>query len=65
MSSEYICPHCKNLIYDDEALRCLYCGEELNRGFGFMGRIKYPAPKVIIIAIVIVVLLSFIMLVSR
>jgi len=29
--TEYICPHCKNVINDDEALLCLFCGESLGR----------------------------------
>ena len=63
--SEYICPHCKKPVYDDDALLCLYCGESLNRGVGFMGKIKYPNPKAIIIIATILVLLSFIILMSR
>lgn len=62
---EHICPHCKKPIYDDDALLCLYCGESLNRGIGFMGKMKYPTPKVIIVIAVILVLLSFIILISR
>ena len=60
--SEYICPQCKKPIYDDDALLCLYCGEGLNRSVGFMGKIKYPNPKIIIIALVCLVLLSFVLL---
>lgn len=62
---KHICPHCKNPIYDDEALLCLYCGESLNRRIGVMGRIRYSAPKVIVVIIVISVLLSFLLLVLR
>jgi len=61
----YLCPHCKQPIYDDEALLCLYCGESLSRPAGFMGRIKYPDPKIIIIIIVASVLVSFIILMVR
>ena len=63
--SKYICPCCKEPIYDDEALLCLYCGESLRRGVGFMGKIKYPNYKIIIIAVVIVVLLSFALLIIK
>ena len=63
--SKYICPHCQQPIYDDEALLCLYCGESLNRPAGFMGKLKYPKPKVIIVIIVTLVLLSFIILIMR
>ena len=61
--AEYICPHCKKPNYDDDALSCVYCGESLERGIGFMGKIKYPTPKVIIIIAITVVLASFIALV--
>ena len=60
--SEYICPHCNKPIYDQEALLCLYCGESLSRSTGFMGKIKYAKPKIIIIVLVYLVLLSFVLL---
>ena len=59
---EYICPHCKRPIYDDEALLCVYCGENLKRSVGFMGKIKYPRPKVIIVIAVLIVVISFVVL---
>jgi len=62
--SEYICPHCGKPTYDDESLLCLYCGENLKRSIGFMGKIKYPTPRIIIVIAVIAVLLSFILLMS-
>ena len=63
--SEYICPYCKKPIYDDEALLCLYCGQSLNRPIGFMGKLKYPEPKIIIVIVVAVVLVSFMILMIR
>lgn len=63
--SEYICPHCKQLINDDEALLCLYCGQSLNRGIGFMGKLKYPVHKIVIVIIVALVLVSFMILMIR
>jgi predicted amidophosphoribosyltransferase len=63
--AEYICPHCKKPIYDDEALLCLYCGESLNRSVGVMGRMRYPKPRVILAAIVLVVVLGFVLLMMR
>ncbi|MDP2768008.1 MAG: hypothetical protein Q8O41_11290 [Candidatus Methanoperedens sp.] len=63
--SEYICPHCQQPIYDDEALLCLYCGQGLNRSVGFMGKLKYPKPKIIIVIIVALVLVSFMVLMIR
>lgn len=61
--TEYICPHCRKPIYDDEALLCLYCGESLNRDIGFMGKIKYTKPRIIVMAVVLAVVASFILLV--
>ncbi|MFC1577139.1 zinc ribbon domain-containing protein [Candidatus Omnitrophota bacterium] len=55
---EYICPNCGKPVYDDEALLCLYCGENLRRGVGFMGRIKYPRARVIIFSAVTLLLLA-------
>ncbi len=62
---QYICPHCGKPIYDDDALLCLYCGESLKRRIGFMGRLKYPGFKIILTAIVILVVLSFILLMIK
>jgi predicted amidophosphoribosyltransferase len=59
---KYICPHCKQPIDDDEALLCLYCGESLNRAVGFMGKLRYPRPKTIIIIIVLLLIGSFMLL---
>jgi len=63
--SEYLCPHCRKPVYDEEALLCLYCGESLNRGAGFMGKLKYPKRKMILAVFVILVLLSFLILMLR
>ena len=63
--SEYICPHCNKPIYDDEALLCLYCGESLRRDIGFMGKLKYAKPRAIIGIVIFIMLLSFIILISR
>lgn len=49
-----ICPHCKNPVYDEEALFCLFCGESLNRS----GR--FPAAKPVFLAILLILLLSFV-----
>jgi len=58
----YICPHCKRPIYDDEALLCFYCGQSLNRAVGFMGRLRYCKPNLIVLVIVTTLLVSFIFL---
>ena len=56
-----VCSNCKKEIVDDEAIRCLFYGESLNRPFGFMGKIKYSNPKIILVIIIVVVLLCFFM----
>ncbi len=63
--SEYSCPHCKQPINDDEALLCLYCGASLNRARGWIGKLKYPKPKIIIVIIVVLVLVSFLILMIK
>jgi len=60
--AEYICPHCKNSINDDEALLCLYCGQSLNRSAGFMGKLRYPKHRIIFVVVIIAVLAAFILL---
>ena len=62
--AEYICPHCNNPVYDDEALLCLYCGESLKRKVGFIGRMKHINTKALAV-VLLLVLLSFILLVIR
>jgi len=64
--SEYICPQCKNPIYDEDALLCHFCGESLKRsGSGVMGKMKYPKPRTIFIVIVVIMILSFALLFLR
>lgn len=66
LMSEYICPHCRNPIYDDDALLCHFCGESLNRaGQGFLGRVRYANQRVVWFFIVFFVLLAFIFLAIR
>ena len=63
---EYICPNCKNLIYDDDALLCHFCGSSLQRaGKGFMSQIRYSNQKVIWLFLVFVILLEFVLLFVR
>lgn len=60
--AETLCPHCKQTIYDEDALSCLYCGESLNQKTGFMSFIQ---SKAVIGWIALIVLLSFGLLLFR
>ena len=62
--TEYICPNCGKPIYDDEALLCLYCGENLKRGVGVLGKLKYSVNWAIAAAIVLVIT-GFVILITR
>ncbi|MBL7071641.1 MAG: hypothetical protein ISS26_05680 [Candidatus Omnitrophica bacterium] len=62
---EHICPHCKNPIYDEEALLCLYCGNSLRRKIGFMGGIKHVSPTMALIVVVGLIIFCFIALIIR
>lgn len=64
-NKEYTCPSCKNPIYDEEALLCHFCGESLRRGRGFLGTMKYPTPKLIIVAIVLILIATFVVTMFR
>ena len=59
--AEYICPHCKKPNLDDDALRCIYCEELLNRRIGFLSDIRYSHIATIVI---LILLLSFIVFMS-
>ncbi|MFH1877755.1 MAG: zinc ribbon domain-containing protein [Candidatus Omnitrophota bacterium] len=54
--AEYICPHCGKPVYDDEALLCLYCGENLERGIGVLGKMKYSVHWITVTAVIILAL---------
>jgi len=57
---KYICPNCRNPIYDDDALLCHFCGESLQRANkGFIGRIRYANHKVLWYFISFIVLVAF------
>lgn len=60
--TEYICPECRKPITDDEALLCHFCGGSLRRGgSGFLGKLKYSSPKIVIGIIVTLVIVSFLL----
>ncbi len=61
--ADYICPNCKMVTYDEEALLCHFCGESLQKsGQGFLGRIKYDNKKIIWYFTIFLILLSLILL---
>ena len=63
--AEYVCPHCKQLIYDDDALLCHFCGESLERtSSGALGKIKDPKTKWFYVIVVLLVIVSFVILFS-
>ncbi len=57
---EYICPHCDKPIYDDEALLCLYCGENLERGVGTLGKMRYSTHWTVVAVVVAIVIGIFV-----
>ena len=59
---EHICPHCGKPIDDDEALLCLYCGENLERGVGVLGKMKYSFHWMVFAGIIGFVIIAFILL---
>jgi len=63
--SEYICPHCGKPIYDDDALMCLYCGENLERGVGTLGKMKYSTHWAVITAVLAAVIAVFLVMIFR
>ncbi|OGX05507.1 MAG: hypothetical protein A2Z88_10415 [Omnitrophica WOR_2 bacterium GWA2_47_8] len=64
--SEQICHHCKNPIYDDEALLCHYCGESLGRiSRDAIGQLRGGWGKWIWVLIALSALASFILLTFR
>jgi hypothetical protein len=58
--SEVICPHCKNPIYDADALLCHFCGNSLNRASsgGLIGRMRVGGMKWVWITAAVLVLLA-------
>jgi hypothetical protein len=50
--SEIICPHCKNPIYDEDALSCHFCGNLLRHsGGGFLSAMRGAGMKWVMITV--------------
>jgi len=55
---DYTCPHCKNPIYDEDALSCHFCGESLHRpSNGAIGKMRYGNLPGVWVGIVILIIL--------
>jgi len=56
--SEIICPHCKNPIYDEDALSCHFCGNSLNRASsgGVFGKMRGAGMKWVWVMVALIVL---------
>ena len=64
--AEYLCPQCKNPIYDDDALLCHFCGESLERaGSGFLSKVRYSNNQVVWFFVIFLALVSFVFLLLR
>ena len=62
---ERICPQCQKPINDDEALLCLYCGESLQRSVGFLDSLRIRNPKGAFAVIIVILVISFLLLITR
>ena len=58
------CRHCGNPVYDEDWLRCPFCGEQLDVSAGFvsgMTRGAFRYVGVVIALVLIYILLSFVL----
>lgn len=53
------CPNCHKIVYDKDALLCLYCGESLGRPAGFIGFLKSTKGKLVTSIIAVLIIISF------
>jgi len=62
----YICPHCHNPVFDEDALLCHFCGQSLNRATnGFLSNLRYSNKRVAWVFLVFLVLAAFAFLFIR
>lgn len=60
---DIVCPHCKQTIYDEDALLCHFCGNSLSRSSGgFLGMMRGAGMKWIWITVAVLIVLSFILM---
>jgi hypothetical protein len=56
------CPHCKNPIYDPDAVLCHFCGESLERkSSGMLGGLRSGMVKWVFAAVATMIIISFIL----
>lgn len=59
---DLICPHCKNPIYEDDALLCHFCGESLNRkSSGLLGMMRSGGVRWIWVTVAVMIALAFVL----
>ena len=58
---EVICPHCRNSIYDEDALFCHFCGNSLNRtSASVLGKMRGAGMKWVWIGLALLIAVAFI-----
>ena len=59
---EVICPHCKNPIYDEDALLCHFCGNSLSRtSGGVFGKMRGAGMKWVWIALALLMVAALLL----
>ena len=60
--SDMQCQHCKNPIYDEDALLCHFCGNSMNRrSTGAFGAMRSAGMKWALITIGLLIVLTFLL----
>jgi hypothetical protein len=61
--SDIICPHCKNPVYDEDALSCHFCGNSLGRASsgGLLGLMRSPGMKWVWVTLALLMLAAFVL----
>ncbi|MDD4957182.1 MAG: zinc-ribbon domain-containing protein [Candidatus Omnitrophica bacterium] len=61
MSNPVYCQNCGKPIYDEDALLCLYCGEEIGRPVGVLGKMRYSAHGLVFAVVILLVVILFLL----
>jgi hypothetical protein len=63
---DVMCPHCKNPVYDEDALLCHFCGQSLGRvSRGLLGAMRGAGMKWAGVTIALVLILGTILVMMR